>query len=125
MHLALGFQCRIFDCGTNRTFSKTIYRGVPLIKYLLDRYWYGLAGDAYRFTRDGKNKVYDQAEYYNHIYERLFLFDNTKEKTALKTKLNYYKRFLNSTEVDIVGVSQSTDKDGNYDYFTNKLKNEY
>ena len=39
MNLALGKECVVYDCGTNKALSKTIYLGIPFIRYALQRRW--------------------------------------------------------------------------------------
>lgn len=122
LHLALGWECVIYDCGTNRPFSKTIYTGVPLIRYILNRRWFGTFTDqVFRLNRDG-SKGANVSEYYDFVYRNLFEYEQNKEKTSLKKKLDYYKRYLGCKEIMIEGKSISTDKDGNYPYFAEILK---
>ena len=121
MNLAIGNKCVIYDCGTNRKFSKTIYLGVPLIRYVLNRRWFGLDETAYRLSRDGKHK-FDETKYFSDIYESLFVHNQNKHKGRLKVKLDYYKKFLLTDQVHLSGVSMSTSMDGQYQYFKNKVK---
>lgn len=123
INLALGNMCIVYDYGTNRPYSKTIYMGLEIIRYILNRYWYNYDDlEARRYTRNGKSFVNGMRGYYNEIYEKLFIYDSTKEKIALKNKLKYYKRFLNDNTINLEGRSESTDKDGNYEYMSNLLK---
>lgn len=123
LHLALGYECMLYDCGCNKTISRTIYQGIPVIKYVLDRYWYDKIETPYIIDRTGKVTKKADINFFNSIYEFLFCYNSTKEKEAVKVKLKYYKKFLNSTEVHLKGISKCTDKDGNYEYFVELLKN--
>lgn len=121
INLALGNLCVVHDRGTNRNYSKVIYKGLPIIEYLLNRYWYGILGEQYRYSRDGFQKLSVGNEY-DLIYKTIFEFNNNKEKTAVKTKLKYYKKYLNGNKVSILGISKSTTNDGKYEYFSSILK---
>lgn len=123
LHLAIGFKCFVYDCGTNRPFSKTIYYGIPLIKYVLNRRWFDLNPDTInRLNRDGSQgeNVINQ---YNKIYDELFRWDQSIIKENLKKKLDYYKRYLTGNQIYLEGVSRSTENDGNYKFYSEILKN--
>ncbi len=122
INLALGNKCIIYDYGTNRKLSKTIYCGIPLIEYILNRYWYNLETKPYRLNRNGSKIIYDVDTLYKGIYNDLFTYNSLKPKLHLKTKLNYYKFFLNSDRVYIQGISESTNNDGKYQYYSDILK---
>lgn len=124
LNLAIGNNCLVVDCGTNRVFSKTIYLGIPLIKYILTRYWLGIDDPnlCYRYNRNG-TKGSNEYRYFSQIYEQLFLYNNTKEKEFVKTKLKKYKnKFLLTNTIKLHGTSYSTTNDGRYDYFKDILK---
>lgn len=116
-NLAIGNSCTIYDMGTNRPYSKTISYGIPLIRYILSRFW---ALDyqhlAFRLSKNGLNAIYDCEQQFDHIYNTLFTFDSTKEKDALKKKLRYYKSLVRKP-ISLYGISRATDKDGDKEYF--------
>ena len=120
--LALGYECKVYDYGTNRKMSKTIYLGLPLIEYILNRFWYGYTMPAIRYSRTGE-QILDMKDQYDFIYNQLFVFDQDKQKGLLRKKLSYYKRFLNDSQVHLDGLSESTDKDGNYAFYIEIVKN--
>lgn len=122
VNLALGEECKVYDYGTNRKFSKTIYYGLPLIEFCLNRYWYSYESPAYRYTRQGV-LMSDTETSFQHIYNELFVYNSTKDKEKLKTKLKYYKKFLNSNKINLIGISSSTTNDGRYEFYTSILKN--
>jgi len=126
MWLALGYKCNVYDCGTNKPFSKTIYSGIEIIRYCLNREWYGIIPkDVKRIKRNGEQTTEDISGYYNSIYENLFVYDNNKSKEKLKRKLRYYKRYLNSDQVHLFGISKSTYNDGKIDYYSLLAKRLY
>jgi len=124
MHLALGYKCIIYNCGTRKEFSRTVYQGIPIINYILNRRWYDINPDF--IPRVRRNGTLDESmnlfEYFDHIYKNLFVHDMNSNKVKLKVKLDYYKRFLGGIKVLLEGKSISTINDGNYDYFSSKIK---
>lgn len=117
-NLAIGNECIVWDCGTNREISKTIYLGVPLIRYCLSRYWLEVTPDnIFRIGRTGTITNQKLDNYFDEIYKELFVFNSTKEKELMKTKLRYYRKFLLTKEIKLIGCSISTANDGNYNYF--------
>ena len=124
LHLALGYHCIVHDRGTNRKNSKVISRGIPIIEYVLNRYWYGIEEKCWFKQRNGVSFL-DETGYASSIYDFLFVYDSNTEKQKVKTKLKYYKKFLNSDRVHLQGESVSTKNDGNYPYFFELLKTNY
>lgn len=123
MNLALGNMCIVYDYGTNRPYSKTIYIGLEIIRYVLNRYWYKIDNpEAIRYNRNGNPCPHNMREYYDKIFSYLLIHDKTKEKIAVKLKLNYYKKYLNNKSINLEGRSESTDKDGQFEYMANLLK---
>lgn len=120
MYLALGYECNVYDYGTNRLFSKTIYQGLPIIKYVLSKYWLGIEIPAERLTRSGQTIAADK-KMYDHIYDQLFTYNSTKEKHSLKNKYKYFKQYLRTDEIKLYGISDSTQNDGNVPYYRDIL----
>ncbi len=89
MSLALGHECHVYDCGTNRIVSKTISVGVPFIRDFLHKFWI----DCDNFEA------------------------RTLLKRELKRKLLYYRRYLDTTEIRLFGHSRKTTNDGNKVYY--------
>lgn len=123
LHLAIGSNCKVYDCGTNRECSKSIYKGLEVIRYVLNRYWFDIKPDkVFRLGRDGRITSQCIVNELNNIYENLFIYNITKEKEAVKTKLKYYKKFLMCNEITLEGYSKSTIHDGNWTYYHELLK---
>lgn len=123
LHLALGFKCIVYDCGTNRPFSKTIYYGIPLIRYVLNRRWFDLIPDTVnRLNRNGSIGENVSVQY-NKIYNELFRWDQNISKEHLKKKLDYYSKYLVGNEISLEGISKSTKNDGNYELYSKIVKN--
>lgn len=89
MCLALGRECHVYDCGAGREVSKTISVGLPYIKNILTDLW----------LRDK---------------EAVALTD---EERAAKRKIKYYKRYLNTKKIHLVGHSRYTENDGDKELY--------
>lgn len=122
INLALGEVCCLVDGGARKKYSKTLYYGVPLITYILNRLWYNIE-DPYRFSKGNiNNKIFDVKDYYNHVYEELFKFNSTKEKERVKEKLKYYIKFLAGNRVSLIPMGFSTCHDGDFRYYRDILR---
>ena len=124
INLALGHDCRVYDCGTNRPLSKTIYFAVPFIEYCLCRFWYGQVIKARRFSRGGQ-EINDVDQYYDTIYRTVFEFDSNKDKERVKEKLKYHKRFLRGDTIRLTGISKATIHDGDVNFYRTLLHEKY
>lgn len=126
MHLALGFECVVYDCGTNRICSKSIYSGIEIIRYVLNKYWYGVEPDF--VPKRCRNGLYthtqDMKPYFDSIYNSIFVWDQNKDKERIKHKLKYYKKYLNADSIDLTGISKSTIHDGDYKFYRELLINQ-
>lgn len=116
LNLALGNNIIVYDCGARKKYSRAIYQGVTWIEYALNKFWFGIDPD--KILVKGK----DSTEYFRHCYDRIFKFDSNKEKDALKKKLTYFKKFLNTDKIKLVGASKETDKDQCYEFYFSILK---
>ena len=88
MSLSLGHECHFYDCGANRQTSKTVSIAIPFITKTLSSLWF-----------DSKMPAL------------------TKEEQAIKRKLNYFKRFLNTKQIHLIGHSKLTRNDSNKPYY--------
>lgn len=123
MNLALGRKCIVYDMGTNRNLSKTISFGIPLIRFIINKFWFGETEQPFRLSKCGERKIYDIEICFNKIYDQLFTFDQkTADKKKLKLKLGYFKPYLFCSQINLEGRSISTSNDGNKVYFRSKLK---
>lgn len=104
-HLAGGVKCILHDRGTRRPLSKTVYYGVPLIKYVLDRYWYDVNPTTV-FRNGPRGGLVEATNDFQSVYDFIL-------KTRIRTRLNYYKNYTNSAVVSLIGNSKSTQHDGN------------
>lgn len=103
LNLALGNTCYVYDCGAHKKVSRAIWQGLEWIKYALNAVWFERD-----YTPVGRTAT--AGEY--------FALCLTKLSNPARNKLKYYRKFLNCTEIDLVGVCESTECDG--DYYTAK-----
>lgn len=126
INLAIGTECKVIDYGTNKPYSKTIYYGIPLIRYILNRFWFGIDDkESNILKRNGEKRIESNYEYFNNIYNNLFIFDRNSDKDRLSRKLKYYKKFLNCSEINLKGISFQTSNDGNYPFYKQILIENY
>jgi len=91
MNLAMGEECHFYDCGANREVSKTVSVGIPFIVKTLYDFWLG------------------ETPY----------MAKTPERQAVKRKIGYFRRFVNTDQIKLIGHSRKTINDGNKPYFQN------
>jgi len=125
MYLALGFKCIIYDYGCKRPNSKTIYMGIPILEYCINKYWFNNEMEFVMVGRSFSNqKQYIEEE----IYKRYFLYHDERllnSKIDISIKYKYYRRFIKDiNKINIVGYSESTENDSNIGYY-NKILNKY
>ena len=117
LNLAIGKICVVIDYGANKKNSRAVYKGVPLIKYICERAWFGEAEPPKILNRtDNRVKQHCDIEF-DYIY------NNLSKKT--KRYLNKYKKYtpINKlNKVNLIGISNSTVHDGDAEYYKNRLK---
>ena len=106
MDIALGNVVMVIDFGANKDYSRALYQGVAFIKYVLNRRW---LNTIIQPTVRGN----DCAKYFDECYRNL-------DKRTLK-KIDYFRKFVKTKEIEIFRVSAPTDKDGNYEYYRDLL----
>lgn len=106
MDLAMGHEIIIIDSSQKKIKPRAIYQGIPWIKYALTRRWY----NRIELVFVKRNNV---SNYFNKEYHSL-----SKET---KRKLDYFRKFLFHDEIKIRGIGLQTKKDGNYNFYKNKL----
>lgn len=106
MHLAMGFNCIIYDFGSHTNNSKALYIGMEWIKYFLARRW---------FHRDYKPVVKgkDITNYYEKEYEKI------SGKT--KRKIDYFRNFLFVNELSITTIASKTEFDNQKEFYRNAI----
>ncbi len=110
MHLALGYECIVYDFGAHTEYSKAVYIGLEWIKYCLNRRW---------FNRIAKPivKGKDISNYFEVEYAKLSKY--------AKKKIDYYKKFLLTDEIKLNGISTITEHDNKNEYYIDLVKDIY
>jgi hypothetical protein len=108
MHLALGYTCYIYDCGsrgTNSTITRAIHQGIELLKFTLHKEWH--------------NKFYEAKNGQSSHFKTIRLDDKTKKR------IKYYRKFIIENEplFDIIPVCKHTLIDGKYDTYKDIIYN--
>jgi hypothetical protein len=107
MNLALGNPVVVYDLSSKKYMPRSIYQGIPWIKYALNRVWFKKETEVYVKS----NNVTD---YFKNIYNGL------DKKTLVKLK--YFRKFLFTSKLNLYAYSTKTDNDGNFEYFRKVLK---
>ena len=102
MHLALGYDCQVYDRSAHDRPARAIRQGLELVKFLLEKFWFGRDYVA----PDG------QSSYFRTI----------RLGQKAENKLKYYRRFLSCDEVRLSGISDKTTHDGDYEWYANTIK---
>ena len=109
MHLALGWRCVVHDRGTLRPLSKTLFFGVPLIRYVLDRAWTTVAPEQVPLVGPRGGPAPDGAARFDAI------FCGLGHETIRRVR--YYSRYWTGGPADLVGDGSATEHDGDVAYY--------
>lgn len=113
MNLALGHKCIVYDFGARKPIPRAVYQGLEFVKYVLSRRW--LNKEYITNVRRGKNQNRNNCNgYFNTCYERLD--DRTKKK------LDYFLPYINTEDIDLECITDSTNHDGNKDFYREVLR---
>lgn len=102
MHLALGFDCHVWDGSVHSRPARAMRQGMELVRFLVDSIWF----DVEYIAPQG------QSNYFKSL-------DLT---TPVWNKLRYFRRFVAGDEVRLTTHSIVTVHDGDYDYYAQAVK---
>ena len=108
MWLALGHDIRVVDYSANKDVPRALYQGLEFIWYCCCREW-GIDNIP---IVNGVNVSSYFTEEYNKI-------DRNKRR-----KFKYFRKFLNNPKKPQI-ISGRTDKDGDYQFFIDLVKNKF
>ena len=111
MHLALGWECILHDRGTRRPRSKTCYYAVPLLAYILNRRWYGLAPEVAPMQGRRGNAATNAARYFAQVYREV-VEGGDAQAGRVRRRLDFFGRFAVGRPARLVGCSRATERDG-------------
>ena len=122
MKLALGHRMYVVDFGTHKEIPRSLYTGVPFIKYALERAWYDkIPTKVFITPRSSKARAINVARDFYNYYNKL-----------TKSTLRYLKKFRpyashcpvdSDREVKLVGISASTSHDGDSELYIQLVTN--
>jgi hypothetical protein len=112
MNCALGNTINVYDYSQRKDIPRALFQGLSLIEYVLNRRWYGKIPDRVLIKTD-----IDVTEYFDMIYNQLFVWNQNKEKSDMKRKIDYFKKFLLGEEVHIVSFPFVTEHDSDNDFY--------
>jgi len=110
MKLALGYECVIVDFSSKKNVPRSIYQGVSFIEYVLNRIFF----DKMTIPVVHGHNVKD---YFDKVFNSL---DNRTKK-----KLEYFKRFLITNNINLSSICGKTLYDGKDDYYKSILTEVY
>lgn len=105
--LALGFECRVYDYGANKTVPRAIWQGLEWVRYVVTRRWTGN-------IINPKGRAEKMKQYMNEQYLKL----SRREKA----RLDYFGTIANGTCPNISAVTGSTPHDGDRKWFITCVK---
>lgn len=113
MNLALGHKCVIYDFGAGKPIPRAVYQGVELIKYVLHRRWLNkeYATDIRRAPQHEKRSC---NRYFSDCYKSLE--DRTKKK------LDYFKAYIDTDNINLQCISSSTEHDSDKEFYRGVLQ---
>ena len=114
MNLALGKTCIVVDFGTDKTISRAIYQGIPFIKYCLEKAWFGYTPKkVFIQAREYTATPQDVTELYAKWYHQL----NRRTKSYLKKFKRYALLKCPNNQINLEGISNKTQHDGDLQYY--------
>lgn len=127
MNLALGNQCVIYDFGMYFDTPRSIWEGIPWIKYALNRAWFDQETDYFitRWRHRGKyipGKIILKEEKHPKNYKIFFRNRYDRMDERVHEKLSYYKTYLDCATINLLGFSRKTEHDGDSAFYKKILK---
>lgn len=125
-NLAIGNYVYFYDCGCRREQSKTIFFGVPLLKYVIEKIWFNLNDDnekiQYEPVRISRYRRGPTPAQLINIYREVFEYSNGCDINRLRDvikKYEYFRKFIGRSRegINLFGVSRSTDNDSKIEYY--------
>lgn len=120
-NLAIGNRCVIYDCGMYSDIPRTVWEGIPWIRYALSRAWFdreidspvtrGSGGprDRNGKKRGGVGRTKDLKIFFRNRYNKV-------DKRVLK-RLEYFRKFLLTDAIRLESVSKNTTHDGDNAFY--------
>lgn len=126
--LAIGRNVFFYDCGCRRTYSKTVFFGIPVINYVINRLWFNYDNNDQSNITFSKRRIttFPTIEQLRAIFNQCFKYQKNSDVYQLRNlrkKFMYYKKFLtNIDHVEIYSVSMYTPHDSDLTFYKNIVK---
>lgn len=114
MNVARGNECVVYDYGARKPIARAVYQGMEFVKYVLYKRWLNRE----YLTDVNRNNNYHIRKDCNSYFESCY--KNLEDRT--KKKLDYFLPYV-AGEITIRTVSDSTEHDGDKEFYRNVLKN--
>lgn len=108
MWVALGYDVQVVDYSAKKQVPRALYQGLEFVWYAICKSW--------KLQPDVSVRGVNCAEYFEEEWKKLH--DDVKDK------LKYFRKFLNNPKKPTI-IAGQTDKDGNYEFFTNLVKEKF
>jgi hypothetical protein len=110
MWAALGYECVVYDYGSNHPVAKAIFMGLEWIRFTVNKIWFNRTIVPYMKEK----QVFS-------------MFESEYRKLSKRTinKLEYYKKFVKSDNINIVGIHAETDKDDDINYYVDIVNKKF
>jgi hypothetical protein len=104
LNLALGNY--VYVCDTSKKGRpRALWQGLEFIIYVLHKVWFG---STYKTQANSQMVPYFETEY-------------KKLSRPIKNKIKYFRKFLNTTKLNLTCYTNHTENDNNYSYFKDIL----
>lgn len=113
MNLALGNECDVYDYGANKPIPRAMYQGIEFVKYTLYRRWVNKEYQTNVNRSKNKDRINNCNDYFSKCYEKLD--DRTKKK------LDYFLPYINTDEIKLNYICDSTIHDNDKEFYRNIL----
>ncbi len=100
MYLAMGYTCIVVDYGARSHTSKAVRIGLEWIRYFLNIVWF----------KKKIKPIINQKDVTDFFYENYIKVTN---KT--RSKFRYYRKYLQTDKIRLIGFNKSTERDGFFD----------
>jgi len=107
MYLALGYTCIVIDYGARSHTSKAVRIGLEWIRYFLNIVW----------LNKRIKPIINQKDVSEFFYEN---YIKVSKKT--RSKFRYYRKYLQTNQIRLIGLTKSTEYDGYFDNYIHILK---
>lgn len=115
MNLALGHKCIVYDFGARKPVPRAVYQGLEFVKYVLNRRWLNKEYITNVNRSKDINRKNNCNTYFAKCYEHL--------EDRAKKKLDYFIPYINTDTINLECITDSTEHDGDREFYREILLN--